>query len=80
MDFDTAASHCPPTAARKQAANVDAFLSKPGIARANIAASTAAPDGSPESVVKYKDYVSFLFCGALTSILATSRFRSDGHE
>lgn len=57
IDFDVAALKCPPTVRRKQAIDADAFISKPSIARANLAVSTAQPEGSPESRDQFKDYV-----------------------
>ncbi|KXX74146.1 putative peroxygenase 3 [Madurella mycetomatis] len=56
VDFDVAALKCPPTIRRKQAVDADAFISKPSIARANLAVSTAQPGGSPESRDQFKDY------------------------
>ncbi|KAK4108277.1 Caleosin-domain-containing protein [Canariomyces notabilis] len=56
VDFDVAAPRCPPTSRRKQAVDTDAFISKPSIARANLAVSMAKPEGSPESQNKFKDY------------------------
>lgn len=59
LDFDVAVPKCPQTAERKQAADAENILSKPGVARANLAVSTEVPDGSPDSAGKYRDYVSF---------------------
>lgn len=58
IDFDTEAPKCPLTGQRKQAADTDAFIRKPSIARANLAVSTSKPDGSLESHSRFKDYVS----------------------
>lgn len=58
VDFDLAAPKCPSTSSRKQAVDTDAFITKPSIARANLAVSTAQPEGSPESHNQFKDYVS----------------------
>ncbi|KAK4152186.1 Caleosin related protein-domain-containing protein [Chaetomidium leptoderma] len=49
LTFDTTAARCRQTSQRRQATDADAFIPKPAIARANLAVSTAAPDGSPES-------------------------------
>ncbi|GAB1317057.1 hypothetical protein MFIFM68171_07267 [Madurella fahalii] len=56
VDFEVAAPKCPPTTRRRQAVDTDAFITKPSIARANLAVSTAQPDGSPESRNQFKDY------------------------
>ncbi|KAK4119762.1 Caleosin-domain-containing protein [Parathielavia appendiculata] len=55
--FDLAVSRCPQTAERHQALDTDSVISKPAIARANLAVTTSAPDGSPESKTpEIKDY------------------------
>jgi hypothetical protein len=56
MDFAVEAANCPQTIERKQAADADAFLPKPSIARANIAVSTAKPEGTVEAEEKFRDY------------------------
>ncbi|KAL2256688.1 hypothetical protein VTK26DRAFT_1304 [Humicola hyalothermophila] len=56
IDFDTAVRKCPVTSERNQASDAEAFITKPAIARANLAVSAAAPDGSPESRNQFKDY------------------------
>lgn len=55
--FDTAVHNAPVTYKRAQAINADDKLEKPGIARANAAVSSDKPNGEPEQVAKYEDYV-----------------------
>ena len=59
--FDVAARNAPITYSRVQAVNADDKLEKPNIARANAAVSSERPNGEPEQVKKYKDYVGFPF-------------------
>ncbi|KAK4096231.1 Caleosin-domain-containing protein [Parathielavia hyrcaniae] len=55
--FDLAVGNCPETAQHRQAIFADSVISKPAIARANLAVSTSAPAGSPESKTsELKDY------------------------
>ncbi|KAK3290200.1 Caleosin related protein-domain-containing protein [Chaetomium fimeti] len=49
LPFDHTVPNCPATSERQQATGSDAFLEKPGIARANLAVSAEVPDGSPTS-------------------------------
>ncbi|KAL2194445.1 Caleosin related protein-domain-containing protein [Corynascus similis CBS 632.67] len=49
LPFDHTAPACPVTSQRRQAAGADEFLAKPAVARASLAVSTFAPNGSPES-------------------------------
>lgn len=60
-NFDVAARHAPVTYKRVQAINSDDKLEKPSIARANAAVSNDKPNGEPEQVKKFKDYVSNSF-------------------
>ena len=75
--FDVAARNAPVTYGRVQAVNADDKLEKPNIARANAAVSTEKPNGEPEFVKKYKDYVGFPFhlhtrsASCLTSMMLT---------
>lgn len=55
--FDTTVHNAPVTYRRVQAINSDDKLEKPSIARANAAVSSEKPNGEPEQVAKYKDYV-----------------------
>ena len=55
--FDVAAHNAPVTYSRAQAVNADDKLEKPGIARSNAAVSSDKPNGEPEHVKKYQDYV-----------------------
>lgn len=55
--FDVAAYNAPVTYNRTQAINADDKIEKPSIARSNAAVSTDKPDGEPEHVKKYQDYV-----------------------
>ena len=55
--FDTTVPKAPVTYRRVQAINSDDRLDKPGVARANAAVSNDKPNGDPEQVAKYKDYV-----------------------
>ena len=55
--FDTTVPKAPVTYKRVQAINSDDKLDKPGVARANAAVSSDKPNGEPEQVAKYKDYV-----------------------
>lgn len=55
--FDTTVHNAPVTYRRVQAVNSDDRLEKPGIARANAAVSSDKPNGEPDQVAKYKDYV-----------------------
>jgi hypothetical protein len=58
--FDLTSPGCPQTTQRRQATDADSIIAKPAIARANIAVSTATPDGSPESKApERKDHVRF---------------------
>jgi hypothetical protein len=67
LPFDYTVPNCPATAERQQAALADAFIAKPGIARANLAVSADMPEGSATSKrAAVRDYVRFvlllLFC------------------
>ena len=55
--FDVAVPKAPVTYRRTQAVNSDDKLEKPGVARANTAVSRDKPEGEPEQVKKYQDYV-----------------------
>ncbi|KAK3367977.1 Caleosin related protein-domain-containing protein [Podospora didyma] len=46
INFDVAASQCPVSTTRKQAVDIDAFIDRPSVARANVAPSTQNPHGS----------------------------------
>jgi hypothetical protein len=60
LNFDLSSPGCPQTTQRRQATDADSVITKPAIARANIAVSTATPDGSPESKAPdRKDLVRF---------------------
>jgi peroxygenase len=60
LPFDHTVPNCPATSERQQATGSDAFLEKPGIARANLAVSAEVPDGSPTSKgAAMRDYVRF---------------------
>ncbi|KAK3988696.1 Caleosin related protein-domain-containing protein [Cladorrhinum sp. PSN332] len=48
VDFDVSVSGSPVTRQRRQAADVDAFIPKPGVARANLAVSASRPEGSSQ--------------------------------
>lgn len=61
LPFDHTAPNCPATAERQQAALADAFVAKPGIARANLAVSADMPEGSAASKRgAVKDFVGFV--------------------
>ena len=45
LGFDVSVPGSPVTRQRRQAAEIDAFIPKPSIARANLAVSTSKPDG-----------------------------------
>jgi len=47
VEFDVSVSESPVTKQRKQATDIDALLSKPSVARANLAVSASKPDGPP---------------------------------
>lgn len=47
VGFDVSVSGSPVTKQRKQAADIDAFIPKPSVARANLAVSASKPDGYP---------------------------------
>ncbi|KAK4221998.1 Caleosin related protein-domain-containing protein [Podospora fimiseda] len=49
IDFDVSVSGSPVTRQRRQAADVDVFIPKPGVARANLAVSASKPEGSTGS-------------------------------
>ncbi|KAK3313977.1 Caleosin related protein-domain-containing protein [Apodospora peruviana] len=55
-NFDTTAAHCPATLQRPQAINADAFIDKPGIARATLAVSEFKPDGSANYSRGFRDH------------------------
>jgi len=59
ISFDTHTTKCVQTRTRQQAVDTDAYMDKPAIARANIAATADKPDGSPEYSRMLKDYVCF---------------------
>jgi hypothetical protein len=60
LKFDLTSPGCPQTTQRRQATDADSVITKPAIARANLAVSTATPDGSPESKApERKDHVRF---------------------
>jgi hypothetical protein len=60
LPFDHTVPNCPATAERQQAALADAFIAKPGIARANLAVSADMPEGSATSKrAAVRDYVRF---------------------
>ncbi|KAK0625144.1 Caleosin related protein-domain-containing protein [Bombardia bombarda] len=56
INFDLSAGRAPATNERQQAIDADSFIEKPAIARANIAPSSARPDGSAEYARGLKDY------------------------
>ena len=56
-NFDVAVRNAPVTYSRVQAINSDDKLDKAGIARANAAVSSEKPNGEPEQIKKFKDYV-----------------------
>jgi len=49
VDFDVSVSGSPVTRQRRQAADVDAFINKPGVARANLAVSASRPEGTQDT-------------------------------
>jgi hypothetical protein len=57
VDFALSVKHCPPSQTRVPHADLDKYIDKPGLARANLAVSTDAPNGSAGHATKYKDYV-----------------------
>jgi len=57
VGFALSVKHCPPSQTRVPGADVDKYIDKPGLARANIAVSTEVPNGSTGGhAQKYKDY------------------------
>ncbi|EXJ91161.1 hypothetical protein A1O1_04270 [Capronia coronata CBS 617.96] len=58
VDVDLSVKRCPPSQARVPAADLDKYIDKPGLARANLAVSTDVPHGSTANgyASKYKDY------------------------
>lgn len=59
VEFALSVKHCPPSQVRIPAADLDKFIDKPGLARANLAVSTDVPQGSTSTrhASKFKDYV-----------------------
>jgi hypothetical protein len=55
--FDHEAAYCAPTRERKQALGTDRCIEKPGIGRANVAVTTAKPNGSETYSSENSDYV-----------------------
>ncbi|KAL2002514.1 hypothetical protein VTN02DRAFT_6649 [Thermoascus thermophilus] len=56
LAFDVAASHAPVTAKRRPATTVDRDVEKPGVGRANVAASREAPFGTRGHAEGFRNY------------------------
>ncbi|KAK3936724.1 putative peroxygenase 3 [Diplogelasinospora grovesii] len=56
IDFDVVAANCKVTNERRQALDVENFVQRPSIARANLAVATEKPEGSVDFSGEYGDY------------------------